>query len=216
MATAASATAAATAEKPPVEAGRSVDLPILRFPPESPLTDELLAQLSSLNSPWHFERTPEGTLQIMAPAAPDADHFGYEVMWVVGQWAHTLAGGRTHGSSPGFTMPDGSVLSPDGAWISDERLASLLPLGQGRGFPSVVPDLIVEVRSPSDELPKQQEKMERWIGYGARLGWLFDPSEDRLYVYRPNIAPEVLERPDRISGEPEFPGLEIDLSEIWW
>ena len=212
MATAASI----TAEKPLVETAVLIDLPALRFPPESPLTDELLAQLSSLNSPWHFERTPEGALQIMAPAAPDADHFGYEVMWVVGQWAHTLAGGRTHGSSPGFTMPDGSVLSPDGAWISDERLAPLPPLGRSRGFPSVVPDLIVEVRSPSDELPKQQEKMERWIGYGARLGWLFDPSEDRLYVYRPNSAPEVLERPDRISGEPEFPGLEIDLSEIWW
>ena len=205
-----------TAEHPLVEAEISVELPPLHFPPESPLTDELLAQLSSLNSPWHFERTSEGALRIMAPAAPDADHFGYEVMWVVGQWAHTLAGGRTHGSSPGFTMPDGSVLSPDGAWISDERLASLLPLGQGRGFPSVVPDLIVEVCSPSDELPKQQEKMARWIAYGARLGWLFDPSEDRFYVYRPNSAPEVLERPDRISGEPEFPGLEIDLSEIWW
>ena len=216
MVTAASATATTTAERPPVEADVLIDLPVLRFPPESPLTDELLAQLSSLNSPWHFERTPDGALQIMAPATPDADYFGYEVMWVVGRWAYTLAGGRTHGASPGFTMPDGAVLSPDGAWISDERLASLPPLGQGHGFPSVVPDLIVEVRSPSDELPKQQDKMERWIGYGARLGWLFDPSEDRLYVYRPGAEPEVLERPDRVSGEPELPGLEIDLSEIWW
>ena len=63
---------AATAVESPVKTEISADLPVLRFPPEAPLTDELLAQLSSLNSPWHFERTPEGALQIMAPASPDA------------------------------------------------------------------------------------------------------------------------------------------------
>ena len=202
--------------KPARAAPQTAELPVVHFPPSCPLTDELLAELSSLNSPWHFERTPEGALQIMAPAAPDADYFGYEVMWLVGEWAHVLAGGRTHGSSPGFTMPDGAVLSPDGAWISDQRLAALPPLGQGHGFPRVVPDLIVEVRSPGDTLPNQQDKMQRWIAHGARLGWLFDPGEARLYVYRPNAEVEILDRPDHISGEPEFEGLEIDLSDIWW
>ena len=208
--------ASITAEKPLVEAELSAELPVLRFPPESPLTDELLAQLSSLNSPWHFERTPEGALQIMAPASPDADDIGMDFGSQVKDWQRTTAGGQTYGSSPGFTTPDGAVLSPDAAWISDERLAALPPRGQRPAFPAVIPDLVIEVRSPGDRLSRQQEKMARWIAYGARLGWLVDPLNSRVYIYRPNSEPEVLERPDTLSGEPEFPGLEIDCVDIWW
>ena len=216
MATATSATVATTAERPPAEAEGFIEFPVLHFPPESPLTDELLAQLSSLNSPWHFERTPEGALQIMAPATPDADDIAMDFGSQVKDWQRTIAGGQTYGSSPGFTTPDGSVLAPDAAWISDERLAALPPRGQRPAFPAVVPDLVIEVRSPSDRLSRQQEKMERWIRYGARLGWLVDPTNSRVHVYRPGVEPEILEHPDTISGEPEFPGLEIDCADIWW
>ena len=202
-------------EAPPTEA-EAGDLPIVQFPSECPLTDDLLAQLSSLNSPWHFERTPEGALQIMAPASPDADDVAAEFTRQVGNWTHVIHFGRTYGSSPGFTMPDGSVREPDAAWISDERLATLPPRGQRPAFPAVVPDLVIEVRSPSDRLPQQQRKMEEWIAYGARLGWLVDPEESRIYVYRPGAAPQILERPDTISGEPELPGLEVDCADIWW
>ena len=192
------------------------ELPVVQFPPEHPLTDDLLAQLSSLNSPWHFERTPEGALRIMPPASMDSDYvgvdFGSQVKW----WERAGAGGATYGSSPGFTMPDGSVREPDAAWISDERLAPLPPRGQRPAFPAVVPDLVIEVRSPSDRLSQQQRKMEEWIAYGVRLGWLVDPKESRIYVYRPGAEVEILERPDTISGEPELPGLEIDCTDIWW
>ena len=113
-------------------------------------------------------------------------------------------------------MSDGSVRQPDAAWISDERLADLPPRGQRPAFPQVVPDFVIEVRSSSDRLSQQQRKMEEWIAYGARLGWLVDPEQSRIYVYRPDAEPEVLERPDTISGEPELPGLEVDCADIWW
>ena len=205
----------AVIQAPPVERAAN-DLPIVQFPPEYPLTDDLLAQLSSLNSPWHFERTSEGALQIMAPASPDADDVAAEFTRQVGNWAHVIHFGRTYGSSPGFTMPDGSVREPDAAWISDERLATLPPRGQRPAFPAVVPDLVIEVRSPSDRLPQQQRKMREWIAYGARLGWLVDPEESRIYVYRPDAETEILDHPDTISGEPELPGLEVDCADIWW
>ena len=198
------------------DVGEAGELLLVQFPLEHPLTDDLLAQLSSLNSPWHFERTPEGALQIMAPASPDADDVAAEFTRQVGNWAHTLRFGKTYGSSPGLRMPDGSVREPDAAWISDERLAPLPPRGQRPAFPSVVPDLVVEVCSPSDRLSQQQRKMEEWIAYGVRLGWLVDPKESRIYFYRPGAEVEVLERPDTVSGEPELPGLEIDCTDIWW
>ena len=205
----------AVIEAPP-DVGEAGELPVVQFPDEHPLTDDLLAQLSSLNSPWHFERTPEGALQIMAPASPDADDVALDFGSQVKAWERSLAGGRSYGSSPGLRMPDGSVREPDAAWISDERLAPLPPRGQRPAFPAVVPDLVIEVRSPSDRLPQQQRKMEEWIAYGVRLGWLVDPKEGRIYIYRPGAEVEILERPDTISGEPELPGLEIDCTDIWW
>ena len=204
----------AVVEAPPAE-GALVELPIVQFPLECPLTDDLLAQLSSLNSPWHFERTPEGALLIMPPASMDSDRVTVGFGRQVGNWEYELGGGETYGSSPGFTMPNGSVRQPDAAWISDERLADLPPPGQRPAFPRVVPDFVIEVRSSGDRL-SQQRKMEEWIAYGVRLGWLVDPKEGHIYVYRPDAEVEVLERPDTISGEPELSGLEIDCTDIWW
>ena len=205
----------AVAEAPLAEA-EAGELPIVQFPSECPLTDDLLAQLSSLNNPWHFERTSEGALQVMPPASMDADYVGVDFGSQIKAWERATAGGETYGSSPGFTMPDGAVRVPDAAWISDERLASLPPRGQRPAFPQVVPDFVIEVRSSSDRLSQQQRKMEEWVAYGARLGWLVDPEESRIYVYRPDADPEILERPDTISGEPELLGLEVDCADIWW
>ena len=205
----------AVIEAPPAE-GALVELPIVQFPLECPLTDDLLAQLSSLNSPWHFERTPEGALLIMPPASMDSDRVTFGFGRQVGNWEYELGGGETYGSSPGFTMPDGSVRQPDAAWISDERLADLPLPGQRPAFPRVVPDFVIEVRSSGDRLSQQQRKMEEWMAYGVRLGWLVDPKESRIYVYRPGVEVEILERPDTIGGEPELPGLEIDCTDIWW
>ena len=200
----------------PLTEGKARELPIVQFPPDYPLTDDLLAQISSLNDQWHFERTPEGALRIMPPASMDADYVGVDFGSQIKAWERTGAGGETYGSSPGFTMPDGSVRVPDAAWISAERLAALPPRGQRPAFPAVVPDLVIEVCSPSDRLPQQQRKMREWIAYGARLGWLIDPGNSRIYIYRPDAEPEILERPNAISGEPELPGLEIDCADIWW
>ena len=205
----------AVVEAPPAE-GEARELPIVQFPPDCPLTDDLLAQISSLNDQWHFERTPEGALRIMPPASMDADYVGADFGSQIKAWERTGAGGETYGSSPGFTMPDGAVRVPDAAWISAERLAALPPRGQRPAFPQVVPDFVIEVRSSNDRLSQQQRKMREWIAYGARLGWLIDPGNSRIYIYRPDAELEILERPDSISGEPELPGLEIDCAGIWW
>lgn len=57
--------------------------------------------------------------------------------------------------------------------------------------------------------------MEEYIANGIRLGWLLDPVQKRAHIYRPEAAPEILENPATVSGEPELPGLELDLRELW-
>ena len=50
---------------------------------------------------------------------------------------------------------------------------------------------------------------------GVALGWLIDPTERRVHVYRPDREPEILHTPDKLSAEPELPGFGLDLAPIW-
>jgi Uma2 family endonuclease len=57
--------------------------------------------------------------------------------------------------------------------------------------------------------------MEEYVSCGLKLGWLIDPEEKAVYVYRPGAAIQKLENINEISGDPELPGFVLDLREIW-
>lgn len=104
--------------------------------------------------------------------------------------------------------------SSDAAWVLRSRLEELSPEVKQRFLP-LAPDFVIELRSPSDPLEKLRAKMEEYAAQGVRLGWLLDPDERRVYVVRVGAAPEVLDNPERLSGEPVLPGLEMDLRPVW-
>jgi Uma2 family endonuclease len=74
---------------------------------------------------------------------------------------------------------------------------------------------VVELRSASDSLSKLQEKMQEYMANGARLGWLIDPQNQRVEIYRPGREVEVLEQPMELSGEDVLPGFVLNLRRIW-
>jgi len=57
--------------------------------------------------------------------------------------------------------------------------------------------------------------MEEYIANGAQLGWLIDPYNRTVYVYRPGESIRTLESPATISGEPILKGFRFNVSEIW-
>ena len=59
------------------------------------------------------------------------------------------------------------------------------------------------------------KKMSKYIDNGASLGWLVDPIEQCIHVFRPGEPAQKLERPERIDGEPVLPGFVLALDEIW-
>ena len=83
--------------------------------------------------------------------------------------------------------------APDVSWTSPERIPEMGAETKGPG--EVVPDLIVEIRSPSDSLTQLQQKLDLWITRGARLAWLIDPDRTTAHIYRPGQPPEVLASP---------------------
>ena len=57
--------------------------------------------------------------------------------------------------------------------------------------------------------------MEEYLANGVRLGWLIDPKQRKVYVYRPGKDVQVRSNLKQISGSPELPGFVLKLAEIW-
>ena len=205
----------------PELASRPVDLPssgdpiVLRMP-EGVLTDAFLIEISNCNEPLHFERSPEGALEISPPPGTPSGRRSGRIFAQILQWSDEEERGESFPSGSGFSLSIGSARDADSAWVSNERLQDAST--DSEGLWDVCPDLVVEVRSKGQTIRKQQEKMEEWMAAGARLGWLIDPFTDDgiAWIYREGTdEPERLERPDSLSGEVVAEGLTVDLAKVW-
>ncbi len=88
-------------------------------------------------------------------------------------------------------------------------------MAERRKFARIVPDFVIELRSPTDALGDLQNKMTEYIENGARLGWLIDPLEKRVYVYRADRTIEILDNPETVSGEDVLKNFQPKVREIW-
>ena len=121
--------------------------------------------------------------------------------------------GRVTDSNTGFYLPDGSVLSPDAAYLRPEQLRGLTK-AQGARFPRLCPNFVIELLSDSDRLRDAQEKMGLWIANGATLAWLVDPYEQKVYVYEPGPVVSTVSGKSLLGTGP-VEGFTLDLNEVW-
>lgn len=187
----------------------------LRLPDDARLSDDEFLQLCSLNEGWLFETDPEGTLLIMTGAALPSSQRAVEIIAQLWLWLRSGVGGAVCDGTAIILLPDGSRRLPDAGWISDERLPAAPPRNPEGVWPAT-PDFVVEIVSYTDRLEDQQDKMQNvWLANGVRLGWLIDPYEAKVHVYRPSAEAEVLERPSELGDAEVLPGLSVELGRIW-
>lgn len=70
-------------------------------------------------------------------------------------------------------------------------------------FP-VAPDWTIEILSPDQSQTKVTKNILHCLRHGTQMGWLIDPDEQTVFVYRPNQEPEVLDEPDEVIPVPFF------------
>lgn len=116
-------------------------------------------------------------------------------------------------SSTGFRLSDGSIFSPDAAFVSWARWKAL-PLEEREGFPPLAPEAVFEIRSPSQSLEELREKMRLYLENGVLLGVLIDPYTRWVEVYRPGGV-EGYRDPAELPLDPELPGFVLKLGPIW-
>lgn len=189
----------------------------LELPSEIALhvTQEQFEALVVANRDLRLERTAAGELIVNPPTGGETGYRNIRISYFLVKWIEEEGGnGIPFDSSTGFRLPNGADRSPDASWVGRERWEALTA-EQRKGFVPLCPDFVVELRSESDSLSKLQAKIREYIENGARLGWLIDPQNQQVEVYRSKGEVEGLENPTTLSGENVLPGFVLNLQRIW-
>jgi Uma2 family endonuclease len=187
------------------------------------LTPEQFELVAQANPDAALELSADGHLIAMTPTGSETSARNSTLLVLLGIALRSSGLPlKLFDSSGGFRLPDGSVLSPDAALVRLERWQALSP-EQQRSFAPLCPDVVIELASPSDEGPRGasalRSKMELYRRNGAQLAWLLLPAEQAVELWRGGDAiaqpQERIAPAQTLDAGDAFPGLQIDLSEIW-
>ena len=107
--------------------------------------------------------------------------------------------------------PD-TVREPDIAFTSAEKI----PLDANiPGYAEVVPDLVVEIVSPSDSRREVHDKAVMWLSHGARLAWVVHPDTRTVDVHRADGEVSTVGPDGDLDGGEVLPGFSCSLSDIF-
>lgn len=186
----------------------------LQIPKSLKFTDDKFVEMVAANKDLRLELSSQGELSIMSPTGGETGDRNLELGGQVWFWNRQNGLGKAFDSSTGFKLPNGATRSPNVSWIKIETWNALTPEQRKRFLP-LCPDFVIELVSESDDLADTQAKMREYIANGLRLGWLINPKNKQIEIYRPNQEIEVLQSPTSLSGEDVLPGFILDLQPIF-
>lgn len=178
------------------------------------ISDRDFEKLCADNPEAKFETTKEGKLIVMSPTGSLTGKKNGELFGQIWSWNKQYKLGEIFDSSTGFKLSNGATRSPDVSWIEVSRWSSL-DLQKQERFAPIDPDFVVELRSLTDEIEELQQKMTEYMDCDVKLGWLINCADKQVEIYRVGQDKEVLDNPQRLSGEKILPNLIVDLTEIF-
>lgn len=121
--------------------------------------------------------------------------------------------GTVYSSDTAFDI-GGRGLCPDTAFVAKGRLKKEQ---RGLAIIPLAPDLVIEVKSPSEYWPKVVEKVGWYLAAGVRLIWVVDPSRQNVRVYRQGQPGyDTLERDQELDGEEVVKGFKYKIERMFW
>lgn len=175
------------------------------------LSDEQFYNICQNNRELKFERTAQGDLVIMSPVGGESGNREADLLIELGIWNRQTELGFIFSSSTIFKLPNGADRSPDVAWVRREKWLALSQQ-QRQKFPPLAPDFVIELRSATDKLETLRFKMLEYQGAGVLLGWLINPQQQQVEIYRLQREVEICNLPAALSGETVLPGFCLRLS----
>jgi Uma2 family endonuclease len=81
---------------------------------------------------------------------------------------------------------------------------------------TIAPDWVIEILSPDQSSTKVTKKILHCLQYGAEIGWLIDPAEQSILVYRVGQQVAVIDLPNQILTVPDFAtSIKLTLGEVF-
>lgn len=182
--------------------------------PEKGMSDKDFFEFCQLNRELKIERNSAGEIIIMSPTGTQTGAWNSEFNIELGIWNRKHKLGKTFDSSTGFKLPTGATYGPDAAWMTHEKWNALSSV-QKRKFAPVVPDFIMELRSPNDRLESIQEKIAEFMESGCQLAWLIDPILQKTTVYRADGQEVEVPFDQILRGGSVLPGFEVKLADLF-
>ena len=102
---------------------------------------------------------------------------------------------------------------PDVAFVSYARWPTSIMARESAW--NVVPDLAVEVVSPSNLAEEIDSKITDYFQSGVRLVWVFYPDSGRVYIYQSPTQVSIVERTDTLDGGEVLPGLRLPMARLY-
>jgi Uma2 family endonuclease len=151
-----------------------------------------------------------GEIVIMSPSSYESDEVAFEFGRQLANWTRPRQLGRVTGAGAGFILSNADTRAPDVSFVQAQRLRS-----SPRSFAELAPDLMVEVKSPSDSLKSLRSKIQAFLEQGTQVGILINPEAYWLEVYRPGQDPLTLRNGDVLILPDLLPGWELQVSDLW-
>jgi Uma2 family endonuclease len=105
-----------------------------------------------------------------------------------------------------------SVRGPDVMFISFQRIpAGPLPAG----FLTAVPELVIEVRSPSDRMTDLMLKVTEYQSAGIEVVMIVDPNTESVALFRQEELPQRFSNGDTLSIPEILPGFSVSVREFF-
>jgi Uma2 family endonuclease len=156
----------------------------------------------------------QGELARLSPSTPKSNLVLGNIYSELRQFVRSRKLGYVFVAEAGFRVesnPD-TVVAPDVAFVALDRMPTPIP---ERGFPPVIPDLIVEVISPTDEPGDIKRKQAIYERVGVPLVWWIDPAKEAAKVYSLGMAPREFDRSAILDGGSALPGFTLALTEAF-
>jgi Uma2 family endonuclease len=108
--------------------------------------------------------------------------------------------------------PTESLRGPDLAFVS---FAKLPPGDIPDGPLSVAPELVIEVRSPTDRIPQLSSKASEYLEAGVTVVLVLDPATESAAVYRENELPLRMRNGDELTLPDVLPGFSVQVKQFF-
>ena len=183
-------------------------------PPATPLTvDEFLALCERPEYADKRLELDEGRLIVMPPAGDAHGTQCWLIIRLLTRYIEATGIGRLSTNDPGLLLsrdPD-TVRAPDLAYYRES-----VPLEEiSPGLPKRLPELVVEVLSPSDRVGAVLRKVQQYLRAGIAMVWVVDGESRNVAVYRPGREVRVLEENEVLEGEDVLPGFACVVGELF-